>query len=324
MGVGGVALMRKLEKHLRCFDIEIKTSEKVVEVYPVKSAEGGAEQFNRVNPMKFEEMDLPELKHGEQLELKELIKSQHFTQPPGRYSEATLIKILEKEGIGRPSTYAPILDTIQQRNYVEKDENKRLKPTQTGQMVNEMLVQNFPQIVDIQFTAKMEEEFDEIACGKDTWQKTLKDFYMPFEENLKQKEKTVEKMDLTEKTDKICPECQGSMVIRLGRFGKFYACSKFPNCKHTEPLPKPSLNIECPKCGQGEIVEKITKKKKIFYGCSLWPKCNFALWDKPVNEFCSNCNSIMIETKNKKRKCSNKTCSSIINAAKIKKLKKET
>ncbi len=143
-------------------------------------------------------------------------------------------------------------------------------------------------------------------------------------QELFQKEKTVEKMDLTEKTDKICPECQGSMVIRLGRFGKFYACSKFPNCKHTEPLPKPSLNIECPKCGQGEIVEKITKKKKIFYGCSLWPKCDFALWDKPVNEFCSNCNSIMIETKNKKRKCSNKTCSSIINAAKIKKLKKET
>ena len=280
--------------------------------------------FLKIYPVKFEEMELPNLKKNEGLELKELISDQHFTQPPARYSEATLIKVLEKEGIGRPSTYAPILSTIQQRNYTEKDENKKLKPTQMGTMVDTMLLENFPQIVDIQFTAKMEKEFDEVANGKDTFQKTLKDFYMPFEQILKEKEKTVEKLDLTEETDKICPECKNPMVRRMGRFGKFYACSKFPECKHTEPLPKPTLGIECPKCGQGEITEKITKRKKVFYGCSNWPKCDFALWDKPVNKFCPDCNSIMIETKSKIIKCSNKTCPSIINAKENKKLKKET
>jgi len=280
--------------------------------------------FLAVYPIKFEEIELPNLKRDDILELKELLSGQHFTQPPSRYSEATLIKVLEKEGIGRPSTYAPTLGTIQQRNYTEKDENKKLKPTQIGIMVDDMLLANFPQIVDIQFTAKMEEEFDEVALGKDTFQKTLKDFYMPFEKILKEKEKTVEKLDLTEKTDKICPECKNPMVLRLGRYGKFFACSKFPECKHTEPLPKPTLNIECPKCGQGQITEKTTKTKKIFYGCSIWPKCDFALWDKPVNEFCGDCHSIMIETKSKAIKCPSKTCPSIINAKENKKLKKET
>ncbi len=206
---------------------------------------------------------------------------------------------------------------------MEKDENKRLKPTQTGVMVNEMLTEHFPEIVDIQFTAKMEEELDEIAQGKDTWQKTLKDFYMPFEKNLKQKEKEVEKKDLTEETDKICPKCQSPMIIRLGRFGKFYACKAFPNCKHTEPIPKPSLGIECPKCGQGEIVEKTTRSKKTFFGCSLWPKCDFALWDKPIDEKCPQCQSIMVENKRKKIVCSNKNCPSIIDAKSTKKLKKK-
>lgn len=278
----------------------------------------------KVYPMKFEEMDLPKLTKDEILELKELMPNQHFTQPPARYSEATLIKILEKEGIGRPSTYAPILDTIQQRNYVEKDENKRLKPTSTGAMVDKMLLENFPQIVDIQFTAKMEKEFDEIALGKDTWQKTLKDFYMPFEQILKDKEQSVAKMDLTEETDKICPECKGKMIIRLGRYGKFYACSKFPDCKHTEPIRKPTLGIECPKCGQGDLSEKITRTKKIFYGCINWPKCDFALWDKPINEHCLECNSIMVETKTNKKKCSSPDCLTNKNAKSIKTIKEKT
>lgn len=289
--------------------------------------------FLKIYPIKYEEAELPDLKKNEVLTLEELIPSQHFTQPPARYSEATLIKKLEQEGIGRPSTYAPILDTIQKRNYVQKDENKKLCPTQTGVMVNEMLIQHFPQIVDIQFTAKMEKELDEIADGKDTWQATLKDFYLPFEKNLKTKEKEVAKKDLIEETDKICPQCKNPIVIRLGRYGRFYACSKFPNCKYTENLPKPSLNIKCPKCGQGEIVEKITRSKKIFYGCSKWPKCDFAVWDKPhsieINgkleaELCPRCNSCLVETKPKKvtskktnltsgqktqgTKCSNKNC----------------
>ncbi len=280
--------------------------------------------FLKVYPMKFEETELPNLKTKDTLQLKELLSDQHFTQPPARYSEATLIKVLEKEGIGRPSTYAPTIDTIQQRNYIEKDENKKLQPTKIGLMVDEMLFKHFPQIVDIQFTAKMEKELDEVADGKDTFQKTLKDFYMPFEQILKDKEKSVEKLDLTEETDKICPQCSGKMIIRLGRYGKFYACSKFPECKHTEPIAKPTLGIECPKCGQGELTEKKTKTKKIFYGCSLWPKCDFALWDKPTKDFCSECKAIMVETKTKKIKCSSPNCPSIINAKKNQKLKKET
>ncbi|MDD5738561.1 MAG: type I DNA topoisomerase [Candidatus Pacebacteria bacterium] len=307
-------------------DIKANSSANLNQIYTFR-ATGQTMKFDgflKIYPTKFEETELPELKESEVLELKELLPSQHFTQPPARYSEATLIKVLEKEGIGRPSTYAPIIDTIQQRNYVEKDENKKLKPTQIGIMVDTMLLTNFPQIVDIQFTAKMEKEFDEVADGKDTFQKTLKDFYMPFEQILKQKEKTVEKLDLTEETDKICPECKNPMVLRLGRYGKFYACSKFPECKHTEPIKKPTLGIECPKCAQGEITEKTTKRKKVFYGCSNWPKCDFALWDKPVNQFCPDCHSIMIETKSKTIKCPNKTCPSIINAKENKKLKKET
>jgi DNA topoisomerase-1 len=248
------------------------------------------------------------LETNEALDLKELKPSQHFTQPPPRYSEASLIKALEKEGIGRPSTYAPILDTIQKRNYVEKDENKKLRPTQTGVLVNEMLVQHFPEIVDVQFTAKMEKELDEIAEGKDSWVKTLKDFYLPFEKNLRQKEKEVKKKDTAEKTDKICPECQAPLLIRLGRYGKFYACSGFPACKHTAPLPKESLHITCPKCLQGEITEKRTKRGKIFYGCPNWPHCDFALWDKPINQTCPKCGALMTETKNKQTKCSNKAC----------------
>ena len=271
--------------------------------------------FLRIYKTKFEENELPNLTENEILDLQELKPEQHFTQPPARYSEATLIKALEKEEIGRPSTYAPIIGTIQTRNYVEKNEQKKFQPTRIGGIVNDILVKHFPKIVDKEFTAKMEEEFDEIAEGKDSFIKTLHNFYTPFENNLKNKEKTVEKLDLTEKTDKICPECGGPMVLRLGRYGKFFACSKFPNCKHTENLPKPSLGIKCPKCQKGDVVERRTKKKKIFYGCSNYPECDFALWDKPQKgkekgsiEKCPDCDSPLVETKNKQIKCSNKEC----------------
>ena len=263
--------------------------------------------FLKIYLAKFEEADLPKLEKNEILQLKELLKEQHFTQPPARYSEATLIKILEKEGIGRPSTYAPTLDTIQNRNYVEKDENKKFRPTKIGSTVNDLLTEHFPQIVDTAFTAKMEKEFDEIAQGKDTWQRTIADFYFPFAENLKEKEKEVVKADLTEKTERICPQCNGEVLIRMGRFGKFYACSKFPNCKFTENIKKPPLNVACPKCG-AELVEKNTKKRKVFYGCAKWPDCDFALWDKPTGEKCPECQSLMVQTIRKQIKCSNKEC----------------
>lgn len=263
--------------------------------------------FLKIYTTKFEEANLPLLEKNEILQLKELLKEQHFTQPPARYSEATLIKILEKEGIGRPSTYAPTLDTIQNRNYVEKDENKKFRPTKIGSTVNDLLTEHFPQIVDTAFTAQMEKQFDEIAQGKDTWQKTIGDFYFPFAENLKEKEKAVVKVDLTEKTDRLCPQCSGEVIIRMGRFGKFYACSKFPNCKFTENIKKPPLNAQCPKCG-AELVEKNTKKRKVFYGCSKWPDCDFALWDKPTGEKCPECQSLMVQTIRKQIKCSNKEC----------------
>ncbi len=263
--------------------------------------------FLKIYPMQFTENQLPELKNNELLDLKKLIPDQHFTQPPARYSEASLVKILEKEGIGRPSTYAPILDTIQQRNYVQKNEQRKFEPTKIGSIVNEVLVEHFPKIVDIKFTAKMEKELDEIAEGKDGWVKTLEDFYFPFEKNLKAKEKTVIKKDLTEKTDKKCPKCGEPMIIRLGRFGRFLACSGFPGCKHTEPILKPSLGIKCPKCQKGELTEKRTRKGKVFYACNQWPKCDFALWDKPVNETCPDCKSLLVE-KGKKLACSSKEC----------------
>ncbi len=265
--------------------------------------------FLKVYPTKFEEVSLPDLEKNDEPALIKIDPQQHFTEPPARYTEASLIKALEKHGIGRPSTYAPILSTIQDRNYVAKNDQKRLFPSEMGIIVNDVLVKNFPQIVDVDFTAKMEKELDEVAEGKDTWEKTCKDFYSPFAKNLEEKYKEVVKSDLTQKTDKICPKCGAPLIERLGRFGRFYACSKFPECKYTESVEgdTDTLNIACPKCKEGKITGKRTKKGKIFYGCNRFPKCDFALWDKPINEFCPQCNSLLIE-KGKKIKCSNRDC----------------
>jgi DNA topoisomerase-1 len=170
-------------------------------------------------------------------------------------------------------------------------------------------VEHFPEIVDIQFTAKIEKELDEVAENKDSWVKTCRDFYTPFEKNLSKKYKQVSKKEFTEKpTDKLCPKCGAPLIIRLGRFGEFYACSTFPKCRYTEPLESKTLGIKCPKCNEGDITEKRTKRGKIFYGCNQFPKCDFALWDKPLKEKCPACGSLMIETKRKQKKCSNKDC----------------
>jgi len=265
--------------------------------------------FLKVYPIKYEESELPSLEINEILELLKLVPSQHFTQPPSRYTEATLIKVLEENGIGRPSTYAPILSTIQERNYIEKDENKKFRPTEIGLVVNDILVKHFPKIVDIKFTAEMEEDLDEIAQGKEKWVPIIKDFYNLFEENLQKKYQEVSKKEITEKpTKKTCPKCGAPLLIRLGKFGQFYACSKFPKCKYTESLKKNTLGIKCPKCQKGEFVEKRTKKGKIFYGCNHWPKCDFALWDKPTGEKCPKCKSLLVQTKRGQIKCSNKEC----------------
>jgi DNA topoisomerase-1 len=262
--------------------------------------------FLKVYPIKYEEVELPPLEINEILELIKLIPSQHFTQPPPRYSEATLIKALEENGIGRPSTYAPILSTIQEKNYIEKDENRKFRPTEIGTVVNDLLVAHFPEIVDIKFTAGMEEDLDKVAEGEKKWVPVIREFYQPFEENLQKKYQEVSKKDITEKpTRKKCPKCGNQLLIRLGKFGKFYACSKFPKCRYTESLKENVLGVKCPRCEKGEITEKRTKKNKIFYGCNQYPKCNFALWDKPTGEICPKCKSLLVQTKRGQIKCSN-------------------
>ncbi|PIV45823.1 MAG: type I DNA topoisomerase [Candidatus Nealsonbacteria bacterium CG02_land_8_20_14_3_00_34_20] len=271
--------------------------------------------FLKIYPLKFSEFELPELKKNEILELIKLIPSQHFTQPPPRYTEATLIKSLEKNGIGRPSTYAPILSTIQERNYIEKDDRKCFRPTEIGTVVNDLLVNHFSKIVDIKFTAQMEENLDKVARGNEEWTSVVKNFYEPFEQNLQKKYQEVSKNDIAQKTtNKICPKCGAPLIIKLGKFGKFYACSNFPKCRYTTSLEKKTLGIKCPQCEQGEIVEKRTRKGKVFYGCSNWPECDFALWDKPLpdkqtgtGKKCPKCGSLLVETK-KGVKCSNKGC----------------
>jgi len=274
--------------------------------------------FLRVYPIKFEEAELPVLEKEEILKLIELLHSQHFTQPPARYNEATLIKALEEDGIGRPSTYAPILSNIQDKNYIEKNDQKRFQPTEIGTVVSDILVAHFPEIVDVKFTAGMEENLDQVAEGKKEWTGVIRDFYQPFSENLEKKYQEVSKKDVTETpTKKTCPKCKSPLLIRLGKYGKFYACSAFPKCRHTESLEENALKIKCPKCKKGKLVEKRTKKRKIFYGCNQFPKCDFALWDKPIEKFCPKCKSILVKTKREQTKCSNKECDYKIEKKKV-------
>ena len=278
--------------------------------------------FTKVYPMKIEENELPALKKEEVLDLQKLEALQHFTQPPPRYSEATLVKTLEKHGIGRPSTYASIISTIQERNYVIKNEAKRLETTEIGGMVTDLLTEHFPRIIDIEFTARMEAELDEVAKGKKDWKKLLDEFYGPFEKNLENKYEEVEKKVVAEETDKKCPDCGKTLLKRMGRFGWFYACSGFPECRHTESLENPenALNVHCPKCVEGKITEKRTKRGKIFYGCNRYPDCDFALWYKPVVERlegkkdtnrivkCPDCETGVLVEKKDKIVCSEKEC----------------
>jgi DNA topoisomerase-1 len=240
--------------------------------------------FLRIWPSRYEEKILPPLEKNDALELKEIKPEQHFTEPPPRYDEASLVKTLEEYGIGRPSTYAPIISVIQERNYVVKNEQRKFEPTEIGIAVNKILVGHFPEIVDIKFTAKMENELDEIAQGKEKWQRVIKEFYEPFSKNLEQKYREVEKQKpVEEKTDEICEKCGKPMVIKYGRFGKFLACSGFPECRNTRTYAE-GLPIVCPKCGKGTVVRRRTKKGRFFYGCSKYPECDFASWNKPSNK----------------------------------------
>jgi DNA topoisomerase-1 len=251
-------------------DIETKnTKSQIANPKYTFRANGQILKFNgflRVYPIKFTENELPSLEKNEILELLKITPLQHFTEPPARYNEASLIKIMELNGIGRPSTYAPTMATIQDRNYIEKDEQRRFRPTEIGMTVNDILVKNFPEIVDIKFTAELEEKLDKITEDSKEWVPTIREFYGPFAENLEKKYKEVSRTDFNEKpTGKTCPQCGSDIIVKLGRFGKFYACSNFPKCRYTAPLEENNLNLKCPKCQEGKVVIKRTKRKKIFY-----------------------------------------------------------
>ena len=296
---------------------------------------------------------LPELFENDVLKKLAIIPEQHFTEPPPRFTEASLVKELEQRGIGRPSTYAPIMSTIIDRGYVEKD-GRALKPTDLGRMINGLLVEHFPVIMDFKFTAHMEDDLDEIVAGNLGWVETLKEFYDPFKKNLDKAQVEMKKIKKEIKTDKICPKCGKHLIIRSGRFGDFLACSGYPKCKHTENLKKEEhkevegqtcdvcgrplvvkhsrfgtflacsgypkckftkpilkkIGVKCPMDG-GDIVLRRTKTKRIFYSCGNYPKCKFSLWDKPLNEKCPKCGSLLVEKKTKtksQKKCSDKTC----------------
>ncbi len=315
------------------------------------------EGFLKLYPEKTNENLLPTVKVGEPAECQKITPDQHFTEPPARYSDATLVKALEEYGIGRPSTYAPTIATIEDRGYVQRDDKKKLLPTDISYLVNTLLVTHFPNIVDYAFTADVENSLDEIAEGKKQWQPVIADFYHPFKANLDEKDKELNKKELTEEaTDEKCDKCGSAMVIKRGRFGKFFACTNYPECKNTrnygadgtpEATPtthekcdkcgKPmvikrgrfgaflgcsnypecknikkiekGINMPCPKCKEGQMVERRSKRGKIFFGCNRYPDCDLALWDKPTGELCPDCNQPLVENKKGIISCSSKTCS---------------
>ena len=314
---------------------------------------------------------LPKLEKRQKLNLKKLESLQHFTEPPSRYTDASLVKKMEELGIGRPSTYAPTISTIINRGYVKRD-GKKFAPQDIAFVVNKLLVEHFPEIVDYEFTAKMEDELDDIAHGKLKWQPLIKKFYMPFKNNLKTKEQEINKSDLIdEKSNEICEKCNAPMIVKIGRYGKFLACSGFPKCRNIKNLPKNeteekeqeqelnpdgekcpecgkdlvvkqsrygkflacsgypdckhiknnfSTEVQCPQCEKGNVMTRRTRSKKIFYGCSEYPNCNFAVWQKPIQDpdkkgqgkKCPTCGSLLVEAGKDKIKCSNKECKYIL------------
>ena len=252
---------------------------------------------------------LPDLSTGDLLKLNKIDKLQHFTQPPARYNEASLIKLLEEIGVGRPSTYAPTISTLLSRYYVVQEE-KKLVPTELGITVNDILCENFSDLVNEEFTAHMESELDKIADGDLYWKELIREFYKQLEKDLEVAEKNIQKVDIKdEETDVKCEKCGRNMVIKMGRFGKFLACPGFPECRNAKPLIE-KVGVDCPKC-DGEIVIKRSKKGRKFYGCSNYPECDFVTWNEPINKKCPKCGEILTKVQTKKGKtvkCSDKNC----------------
>jgi DNA topoisomerase-1 len=302
---------------------------------------------------------LPEMEKDEEMEAESVDPKQHFTEPPPRYTEASLVKTLEENGIGRPSTYAPTISTVIDRGYVEKD-GRKLAPTELATLVNKLLVEHFQDIVDFDFTAKMEEDLDDIATGEKEWEPVIKEFFEPFAENLKKKEKEIKKKDVAEEeTDEVCEKCEKPMVIKMGRYGKFLACTGFPDCRNTKAIAsvkdgkveiekepetdekcekcgsamtikrgrfgpflscsnypdcksvksiQKKVGVKCPKCEKGDIVEKKTRKGRMFFACSTYPKCDHALWNRPTGDKCPKCEKLLVLAKQDQLKCSDKEC----------------
>ncbi|MBI0442217.1 MULTISPECIES: type I DNA topoisomerase [Bacillus] len=242
---------------------------------------------------------LPDLKEGDTVLSKDIEPEQHFTQPPPRYTEARLVKTLEELGIGRPSTYAPTLDTIQRRGYVGLD-NKRFVPTELGQIVLDLIMEFFPEIINVEFTAKMERDLDHVEDGQTEWVQIIDSFYTDFEKRVKKAEAEMKEVEIEpEYADEDCELCGSRMVYKMGRYGKFMACSNFPDCRNTKPIVK-QIGVKCPKCHEGNIVERKSKKKRVFYGCDRYPECDFVSWDKPIERKCPKCENMLVEKKLKK------------------------
>ncbi len=243
----------------------------------------------------------PQIAEDQAQELIRLIPEQHFTQPPPRFTEASLVQVLEEYGIGRPSTYAPILSTIQERGYVIR-EAKRLSPTDTGMLVNDLLVQHFPEIVDMNFTANMEKDLDEVASGGREWVDVIRGFYSSFAPKVERAkaEMPTTKAEL-EKVGRACPQCGHDLVIRWGRFGKFISCSNFPDCRYTEPWLE-KIGVKCPEDG-GEVVERKTRKGRVFYGCANYPACQFTSWKRPVAIPCPKCGGTLVISNKREFQC---------------------
>lgn len=256
---------------------------------------------------KEKESFLPELNEGEKVTAKDIKPNQHFTQPPPRYTEATLVGTMEKQGLGRPSTYAPTLETIQRRGYVKLD-NRRFVPTELGEIVVDVLVEYFPEITNVDFTADMEGKLDLIEEGQKEWIKIIDDFYQDFRPRLEKAEEEMATIEIKDEPVGIdCEKCGHPMVYKMGRYGTFMACSNFPECRNAKPILK-KIGVTCPTCKEGEVVERKSKKNRIFYGCERYPECEFVSWDKPIPRNCPKCEHYLVEKRAKKKvqiKCSN-------------------
>lgn len=257
----------------------------------VESKDDGAEEKDKM---------LPPLEVGETVFSKDIEPKQHYTQPPPRYTEARLVRTLEELGIGRPSTYVPTLETIQKRGYVALD-NKRFVPTELGGIVIELILEFFPEIINIEFTANMEQSLDEVEEGNANWVKIVDDFYVGFEPRLEKAEKEMREVEIKdERYGEDCELCSHPMVFKMGKYGKFMACSNFPECRNTKPIVK-EIGVTCPKCDKGQIIERRSnKKKRLFYGCGTYPECDFVSWDKPIGRKCPKCEGMLVEKKLKK------------------------